>query len=85
MKTTASKLAAAAVLVGLGATPFLSAPAMAGADEAHMWSFMTGTVPNAAPTTEARGHDVPDTARAYYDGHGSRMHHAGSYRYHRVQ
>ena len=75
-----AKRTALALVAGLAALSCVSGAALAGFDEAHMYSFMSGSdsapVP---PTTEARGHNSNDNARAYYQGpmrmHRSRMHH----------
>jgi hypothetical protein len=54
-------------LATVAGAALLSGPAFAGADEANMWSFMTGK-PAAEQTAPAPTYNVPDNARAYYQG-----------------
>ena len=65
-KHAIAKAAAATVLAGLGSALFMT-PAFAGADEAHMWSFMTGSP---STTAAAPPLDRAGEARAEYQGDG---------------
>jgi hypothetical protein len=55
------------VLATVAGTALLSGSAFAGADEANMWSFMVGR-PAAEQSAPAPAYNVPDNARAYYQG-----------------
>ena len=67
-KYAVAKVAAMAVLAGVG-TATLAGPAFAGADEAQMWSFMDGSSSTTAAAPASTG-NVPDGARAEYQGDG---------------
>ena len=77
-KHSTIKIAAVALLAGVGGAAALSGPAFAGFDEANMYSFMEGGSAPAqaapAPSYAAPSQAVPDGARAYYQGSGEQTH-----------